>query len=71
MLLKRTKKKTARFQIIFMHITYGTVISKKPGCRVTRKMGMHLGAFCLRRENGKKTAVEIIAMATFFLSSNS
>lgn len=68
---KRTKKKTARSQIIFLHTTYSNVISKKPGCRVTRKVGMLLGAFCLQGENGKKTPVVIIAMAIFFLSFNS
>ena len=32
---------------------------------------MHLGAFCCEGENGKKTSVVIIDMATFLLSFNS
>lgn len=68
---KRMKKKTPRSEMIFMHTTYSSVISKKPDYRVTRKVGMHLGAFCRQGENGKKTPVVIIAMATFFLSFNS
>lgn len=43
-----------------MHTTYNSVIFKNPDFRAIRKIGMHLGAFCLQGENGKKTSVVII-----------